>query len=303
MKIQAGKVQTLKIHALEGPTALLGDEDQQVPLNRKEIRKDVAVGDELEVFVYYNEKSELQASLKIPMLQLHEIAGVKIRSVGEFGAFADIGSSRDILIPSREQSTQLAAGMYALITLKEDVVAKRLFGTTRLLKYLRNEEHPYKRGDEVQLTIWEKIDIGRRVIIDGKYNGVLFKQETTRPVRQGDKVVGYIRKIEGKDIQVSMQKEGMELIEDAIAKLVDFLTINGGYARINDDTTPEEIQLRLRMSKKTFKRAAGVLLKKELIEFTKFGIKLKTKPPQPAPTKFKPKPFKPKPRPSAETGD
>jgi predicted RNA-binding protein (virulence factor B family) len=181
-----------------------------------------------------------------------------------------------------------------LITLKEDVVHRRLFGTTRLLKYLRIEEHPYKRGDEVTMMIWEKIDIGRRVILDGKYSAILFEQEITRPVRQGDVVVGYIRKIEGKDIQVSMQKEGMELIEDAIVKLLDFLTINGGYARINDDTPPEEIKMRLRMSKKTFKRAAGVLLKQEKIAFTKFGMKLTQPPPKEKAPKFTPKPFKPR---------
>lgn len=294
MKIIPGKIQTLPIHTIAEGTLWLGDEQHRVQLPVKEVKKDVKPGDTLEVFIYYNDKSELQASTRLPVLELDGIAGVKIRSVSAPGAFADIGTSRDILIPDREQTKALGAGTYVLITLKEDVVHRRLFGTTRLLKYLRNEEHPYKRGEEVTMMIWEKIDIGRRVILDGKYSAILFEQEITRPVRQGDVVVGYIRKIEGKDIQVSMQKEGMELIEDAIVKLLDFLTINGGYARINDDTPPEEIKMRLRMSKKTFKRAAGVLLKQEKIAFTKFGMKLTQPPPKEKAPKFTPKPFKPR---------
>jgi hypothetical protein len=44
--------------------------------------------------------------------------------------------------------------------------------------------------------------------------------------------------------------------------------------RLNDDTDPEEIKLRLHMSKKTFKKSAGMLFKEGKILLTKFGIKI-----------------------------
>jgi len=54
---------------------------------------------------------------------------------------------------------------------------------------------------------------------------------------------------------------------------MNYLEANGGYVRLNDDTDPEEIKLRLHMSKKTFKKAAGMLYKEGKILLTKLGIK------------------------------
>jgi hypothetical protein len=102
-------------------------------------------------------------------------------------------------------------------------------------------------------------------------------------VSEGDKVKGYVRKIEGKDVVVSMQKEGVDLIEDAAARLLEFLENNGGYIRLNDDSDPDEIKIRLRMSKKTFKKAAGLLYKQEKVDLMKFGVKLLTDGQKPTP--------------------
>ena len=95
----------------------------------------------------------------------------------------------------------------------------------------------------------------------------------TDNVRLGEKVKGYVRKVEGKDIVVSMQREGMELLDDAKVKIMNYLEANGGYVRLNDDTDPEEVKLRLHMSKKTFKKAAGMLFKEGKILLTRMGIK------------------------------
>jgi SepF-like predicted cell division protein (DUF552 family) len=43
---------------------------------------------------------------------------------------------------------------------------------------------------------------------------------------------------------------------------------------LNDDSDPEEIKLRLRMSKGTFKKVVGMLYKEQKVLITKFGIKL-----------------------------
>jgi hypothetical protein len=80
-----------------------------------------------------------------------------------------------------------------------------------------------------------------------------------------------------------MQKEGVDLIEDAAARLLEFLENNGGYIRLNDDSDPDEIKIRLRMSKKTFKKAAGLLYKREKVDLMKFGVKLLTEGQKPTP--------------------
>ena len=56
--------------------------------------------------------------------------------------------------------------------------------------------------------------------------------------------------------------------------ILERLKKNGGKLGLNDKSDPEKIKKELQMSKAGFKRAVGRLLKEEMIEFTKDGIRL-----------------------------
>jgi predicted RNA-binding protein (virulence factor B family) len=273
MQIHPGTIQTLPVFEVVEKGYLLGSEADNVFIGRRELKPKTEPGTEVEVFTYYNEERNLEATTELPSLQVGEVGCYRVLSSNSLGSFISIGTRRDVLIPHAEQVESLEDGRMALVILLDDPENRRLYATTKLNRHLRGREIPYKRGDEVMMTIAEKIEIGRRVIIDGKYVGALFRQEMTDTVRLGEKIKGYVRKVEGKDIVVSMQREGMELLDDAKVKIMNYLEANGGYVRLNDDTDPEEVKLRLHMSKKTFKKAAGMLFKEGKILLTRMGIK------------------------------
>ena len=274
VKIQPGRIQSLTILEANPHGYLLGENDQQVFLPSTETREKLNAGDEVEVFVYYSEEALPVATTRLPAIQLNQAGCFRVLSANPLGAFVNIETSRDILIPAREQKEPLNVGDFCVMVLKMDHQKNRLYGSTRITSHLRNVNIPFQRGDEVQMMIAEKLEMGRRVVVNKEFLGLLFRTEMTRNVRTGDVIKGYIRKIEGDEITVSMQKEGIELINDAAEQLLEFLKANGGYARLTDDTSPEELKLRLRMSKKTFKKAAGKLFKEQKIILTKLGIKL-----------------------------
>lgn len=231
---------------------------------------------EIEVFTFYNENRELEATTLLPTMEAGEVGVARVINVTEIGAFVSIGSKRDILIPSKDQREPLEIGRKVIIALAVDPIRKRLVCTTKLNAVLQTKDIELERGAEVDILIGEKIEVGRRVIVEGRYQGVLFRQEMVREVHTGETIKGYVRKVEGKDVTVSMQKEGVALLDDSKVKLLNYLEMNGGYVRLNDDTDPEEIKLRLHMSKKAFKKAAGILYSEGKIILTKFGIKLNT---------------------------
>lgn len=274
MKIIPGTIQELPVLEATDKGYLLGESDYSVFIQKRELKPSTASGDVVEVFTFYNEEKELEATTRLPHLQVGQIGCFRVLTSNDIGAFISIGTRRDILIPLKEQNESLEEGRMTLVILMEDKESRRLYGSTKLNRHLRNNDIPYERGDEVSLVIAEKIEIGRRVVIDGKFIGALFRQEMTDNVRLGEKIRGFIRKVEGKDITVSMQREGMELLEDSKEKLMKYLEQNGGYVRLTDDTDPEEIKLRLHMSKKAFKKAAGMLYKEGKILLTKLGVKI-----------------------------
>jgi predicted RNA-binding protein (virulence factor B family) len=55
---------------------------------------------------------------------------------------------------------------------------------------------------------------------------------------------------------------------------LSILENNNGQLSLNDKSSPEEIYALLKMSKKAFKKAIGVLYKQRAIELTDKGIKL-----------------------------
>lgn len=269
---EPGSVQKLPIVEILDKAVALGSGSDSVIL--KTSTAGLIIGQEIEVFTYYDEERNLIATRQIPVIQKGGVGCFRVTNTNAIGAFIDIGSKRDILIPEREQIQTLEKGKMVLVILLEDRVNKRLFATTKLQRHLRNVGMHYRRGDEVEMMIAEKIDAGRRVVVDGKFIGFLFEQEMTDRVRLGERVKGYVRKCEFGELTVSMQREGMELLEDAKKKIMQYLEMNGGYVRLNDDTPPEEIKLRLHMSKKTFKKAAGMLFNEGKVTLAKFGIKL-----------------------------
>lgn len=274
MKIFPGCRQTLPIIGEEEKVYLVGSENYHIPLPKRDLKDPKEIGDPVEVFTFYNENRELEATTKMPEIQVGEVGAFRVADVNDLGAFIHIGTKRDMLIPRREMKEELTKGKLVVVTLQVDEKNNRLFASPRINTYIKNDLIDVKRGDEVDLLIGERIEIGRRVIIKGNMVGIMFRQEMLRNLREGDRIKGYIRKIEGKDIQVSMSKEGEELIIDAKEKIMDFLNANNGYMRLNDDSDPEEIKIRLRMSKKTFKKAVGALYKEEKVTLTRFGVKL-----------------------------
>ena len=272
--INPGTIQTLRVHAIEGKFVLLGDEQNQVPLPKIQFPGMAEEGAEVTVFTYFDNTRNLVASTQLPTIQVGEVGSFKVKNLNTLGAFIDIGSERDILIPFPEQRDELEEGRWVLVTLQYDEMGQRIFASTKINVYFKNYDVPYERGDEVDMIISEKLELGRRVIIDGKYVGFLFKQEMLRNYGEGDKVKGYIRKVEGREITVSPQKEGQELIDEAAERILEVLKSNKGYLRLHDDSDPEDIKRYLTMSKKTFKKAAGQLYKEQLITLTDRGIRL-----------------------------
>lgn len=254
----------------------LGDIEgtQDVLLPNKYVPAGTKVGDRLDVFVYTDAKNRPIATTLKPKIKLNEFALLRVQDTTPIGAFIEWGLEKDLLVPVAEQKEKMRVNGFYFVYLFLDAQTQRLAATSKLKKYLTNPIS-VEEGEEVELLIYRETELGFEVIVNHRHMGLLYANEIFTPVKRGQKLVGYIKRIrEDGKIDVSLQKLGYDQIEDSQQTILDYLKSHGGSAPLTDDSSPEEIKKELAMSKKNFKKAVGALYKQKLITIDHDHIRL-----------------------------
>ena len=180
------------------------------------------------------------------------------------------------MVPFKEQRIKMEVGQSYLVFMYLDEVTDRLVGSSQLNKVLELENIELEEGEEVQLLIGPRTDLGFQAIINNTYRGLLYENELFKDIQPGDRTTGYVKRIrEDKKIDLSLEKQGYQSIEPNADRVMKVLKENEGFLPLHDKSDPEKIQKTLQMSKKNFKKAIGTLYKKRLIVLEPKGVRLK----------------------------
>jgi predicted RNA-binding protein (virulence factor B family) len=270
-----GKYNYLEVKSKSPIGLYLTDGQDDVLLPKKYVPEGLEEGDELEVFVYLDNDNRPIATTLEPFACVDDFAFLTIKDVNEFGAFLDWGISKDIFVSYAEQRGTMAVGEQHIVYLFIDDVSGRIAATTKWNKYIDNDTSGLEVGDEVELMIAERTDLGVKAIIDNQYEGLIYANEIFGELNTGDRKRGYIKLIrdDGK-IDLRLQPQGYSHIEESRSLLLRLLEENNGTLPLGDKSQPEEIYGRLKLSKKAFKKAVGGLYKEKLITISDFEIRL-----------------------------
>lgn len=230
-------------------------------------------GEELEVFLYQVIPGELQATLRPPLAQAGEFAVLKVKSITEHGAFLDWGLAKDLLVPLTLQPERMQQGWSYLVKIDVDQQG-RPFGNARIDDCLDHGRPDLAEGAAVELLIWQLTELGAKVIVDNRYEALLYRDELPPGSYPGMELSGYLKHLrEDGKIDVTLRRVGPEGVADAREVVLKVLAANGGVLPLHDKSSPQEIQKILGMSKKTFKKAVGGLYKDGLVKLTDTEIR------------------------------
>lgn len=273
--IEIGKFNTLTIARDTSVGLFLTDGDHDVLLPIKYIPRRFNIGDELTVFVYLDHEERPVSTTLKPYIQLNDFAYLKVNYINKFGAFLNWGLEKDLFVPFKEQATPMEKDKRYFVYMYMDEMTNRLVATSKTNKLFDNTELTVTENEEVELIIAGKTDLGYNVIINKLHRGLLYQTSVFTELRIGDRMKGFIQKIRpDHKIDVVLQKTGFENIDPTIEKILQELRSNNGYLGLNDNSHPEEIKTVLQLSKKSFKRAIGVLYKQHQIVIEEQGIRL-----------------------------
>lgn len=254
-----------------------GEQYGEVLLPNGEIRPDIDVhiGQPLEVFLYLDTQERIVATTHMPLAQVGDFAYLEVAWVNNFGAFLHWGPLKDLFVPFREQKMKMMKGHSYIVHVHLDPETYRIMASAKVEHFLSQDFPPYRTGDQVELLIWQKTDLGLKAIVDGRYGGLLYDTQMFRTLHTGDRVKGYISQVrpDGK-LDLSLQCPGQRGVEDFSAQLLRHLQMNGGQTPLGDKSPAEEIYALFGVSKKVFKKAVGDLYRQRLIEISDTGIRL-----------------------------
>ncbi len=252
-----------------------GGEKGEILIPKRYIPEGTKVGDTLEVFLYLDSEDRLLATTEKPLVMVDEFAMLKVISVAPMGAFLDWGLPKDLLVPFREQQFPMEEGRSYLVFVYVDGETQRIVASSKLDKFVDNLPVDYEAGEEVDLIIASKTDLGYKAIIDNSHWGLIFKNEVFQPLKIGDRMRGFIKQVRPDDkIDLVLQKPGYEKIDSIAQSVLDKLKDAGGYLPANDKTDPTVVSKLFGISKKNFKKAVGSLYKQRLITIEDEGIRL-----------------------------
>lgn len=251
--------------------------DGEILLPKRYIPKQEAleVGDWLNVFVYLDSEDRVIATTQQPKVQVGGFASLKVVEINSVGLFLDWGLSKDLLLPHSEEKRPLQVGDYVLVHVYLDPRSRRITATARLDRFLDNSPATYQVGEQVELLIAERTDLGFKAIINERHWGLLHKNELFRFVRSGMRETGYIREVrdDGK-INLSLQPVGAEQRDVLAERIVEALQAAGGFLPLSDKSPAELISQQFSVSKGNFKKAIGGLYKRGVILIGDDGIRL-----------------------------
>lgn len=226
-------------------------------------------------FVYADAKGNLLATLDKPLAQKNELGFLKAIDETKSGIFFDLGINKDLYLPKKEAVYRIKIGESYLLKITVDKMG-RLKGSTRIHDMLQPDF-------SLKIDNWYNCFIyrvnkseGAYCAVSEKYKGLIPKNEYFTSLHEGEMIKArLIKRTEKGKLVLSPREPAYRQMDKDAEYLVRLIEKNGGFLPFNDKSEHYEIKEKLNLSKKSFKRAVGRLLKHGHIIQTDEGIKLK----------------------------
>jgi len=248
-------------------------------LHQAEVVGTVEIGQTVKAFLYYDSNKRLTATLQKPKITIDQFDWVKVVSVRKnLGVFVDIGINKEILIPPSDlpifEALWPQENDFIYCCLKESL-SNYLFA--KIAKpndfEIKKQEAPETlKGKKIKATVIRTGKIGTNIITEEGYMGFIHESERREEPRLGEVIEGRVVRVkENGEINVSLVPQKELVMSEDSQIILGYLKGRRGSMPFSDKSEPETIRHTFKMSKASFKRALGKLMKEGLV-YQKDGL-------------------------------
>ncbi|EOR21975.1 CvfB family protein [Niallia sp. FSL W8-1348] len=270
-----GRVEILTVARIAsfGYFLTLEEEDEDVLLHFSETDQKFEEGDEVRVFIYSDSQGRACSSTFIPSIAVGKYDWVKVTDRKEgIGCFFDIGLKKDMLLGEDDlpvhEEVWPEVGDMLYITLK---VNKNNYlyvkpATDPIIEEMATKATRADFNKNIHGYIYRTAKVGSWIYTEEGFKGFIHESERGQEPRLGEKVNGRIIdvKLDG-TVNVSLLPRKEEALDKDAQLILDYLITRKGAMPYGDKSMPEDIKERFNLSKGSFKRALGKLMKENKV--------------------------------------
>lgn len=270
-----GRVEILTVARIAsfGYFLTIDEEDEDVLLHFSETDQKFEEGDEVRVFIYSDSQGRACSSTFIPSIAVGKYDWVKVTDRKEgIGCFFDIGLKKDMLLGEDDlpvhEEVWPEVGDMLYITLK---VNKNNYlyvkpATDPVIEEMAAKATREDFNKNIHGYIYRTAKVGSWIYTAEGYKGFIHESERGKEPRLGEKVNGRIIdvKLDG-TVNVSLLPRKEEALDKDSQLILDYLITRKGAMPYGDKSMPEDIKERFNLSKGSFKRALGRLMKENKV--------------------------------------
>ncbi|MFN0201271.1 MAG: S1 RNA-binding domain-containing protein [Bacteroidia bacterium] len=181
--LHIGVINQLKALRKTSVGMFLGNEDgDEVLLPHKYVPETLKVEEEIDVFIYRDSQERLIATTLMPKAELFHFAFLRVNYANEFGAFLDWGLEKDLFVPFAEQATKMQVGRSYVVYVFLDEKSERLVASSKLYRFFETEKIFLEENEEVNLLVYDRMELGYLVVVDNLYRGMIYQNEVFTPL-------------------------------------------------------------------------------------------------------------------------
>jgi len=261
--MEIGKIYTCRMIRIDSDGLTLesmGDEPEEIYV-KPDLAFPFVDGKTEKVFCWLRDaEGRWWGSIKMPDILLDDVEFLRVAAETNIGFFFDWGLEKQLFCPLSHVLGLPKPDMVMPVRLLLDEKTNRLMGSMKWKKNTLPAGEEYFRSKEVDILVMEPMDLGYIVLIDKYYLGIVYSNQTFKPLRTGQKMKAFVNKVrEDGKIDILLQRPGYGEIDSASDELLAKLKLAGGRMALGDKSPADLIYSQLNMSKKTFKKSLGAL--------------------------------------------
>jgi len=282
MAIKVGYMNTLEVLRDTDIAYIVSDGSEEVFLHKKQAEGTLEVGQEVDVFLYYDNQKRVTATMKVPKVSTEEPAFVEVVDTNyKLGAFLDIGLIKDLLLsrddlPFRKREWPKKGDLlFVRMRVSKNQLTAKLISRGDIKNYLQPSSSLIE-GEHYKAYVVFFAEEGVVFTTKEGHGIFVYFKHMRDKLRLGQEVDVKILLDKGDyEYNGTLIKQKELMLDEDADRIKVYLEEHDGVMPYHDKSSPEDIKEVFGMSKSAFKRAIGTLYKEKLIVIEESGVRLR----------------------------